>query len=59
MWVDLTKPVLGVPVGRVVVPGLEGPYLPETGYVPGPRARTAAGAARAGSPVPVRVGERG
>lgn len=59
VWVDLSKPALGVPVGRVVVPGLEGPYMPETGYVPGPRARTAAGAAPVGSPVPVRVGGRG
>jgi YcaO-like protein with predicted kinase domain len=40
VWVDLTDPEIGVPVVRVVVPGLEGP--PTTaggGYVPGIRAR--------------------
>ncbi|MFP2912380.1 YcaO-like family protein [Pyxidicoccus sp. 3LFB2] len=36
--VDLTKPELGVPVVRVVVPGLE-PTHEAPGYVPGPRAR--------------------
>jgi ribosomal protein S12 methylthiotransferase accessory factor len=38
--VDLTKAAIGVPVTRVVVPGLEGP-LEDAGcdYVPGPRAR--------------------
>ncbi|MFP2933751.1 YcaO-like family protein [Pyxidicoccus sp. 3LG] len=35
--VDLTKPELGVPVVRVVVPGLE-PTHEAPGYVPGPRA---------------------
>jgi len=37
--VDLTKPELGVPVVRVVVPGLEGPDKGGRGdYMPGPRA---------------------
>jgi ribosomal protein S12 methylthiotransferase accessory factor len=35
--VDLTKPEFGIPVVRVVVPGLE-PYHHIQGYVPGPRA---------------------
>lgn len=34
--VDLTRPELGVPVARVVVPGLEGRFA---GAAPGPRAR--------------------
>jgi YcaO-like protein with predicted kinase domain len=38
--VDLTKPELGVPVVRVVVPGLE-PTHEAPGYLPGPRARRA------------------
>lgn len=33
--VDLTRPSLGLPVVKVIVPGLEGPG----GHVPGPRAR--------------------
>lgn len=38
--IDLSKPALGIPVVRVVVPGLEG--IPEaTGYVPGRRYRAA------------------
>jgi YcaO-like protein with predicted kinase domain len=38
--VDLTKPELGVPVVRVVIPGLEGPDKGERAdYVPGPRVR--------------------
>lgn len=38
--VDLTKPELGLPVARVVVPGLEAPYQGEhSDWVPGPRAR--------------------
>ena len=36
--VDLTKPEFGIPVVRVVVPGLE-TYHHVQGYVPGPRAR--------------------
>ncbi len=36
--VDLTWPELGIPVARVVVPGLEGPHQ-APGFVPGPRAR--------------------
>jgi ribosomal protein S12 methylthiotransferase accessory factor len=42
--VDLTKPELGLPVARVVVPGLEGPDKGARGdYVPGRRARAAQG----------------
>jgi ribosomal protein S12 methylthiotransferase accessory factor len=42
--VDLTRPGLEIPVVRVVVPGLESsPHVP--GYLPGLRARTAAGIA--------------
>ena len=36
--VDLTKQEFGIPVVRVVVPGLEG--LVEDNYVPGARARS-------------------
>lgn len=44
--VDLGHPEIGIPVVRAIVPGLEGPWTPETGeYVPGSRARTASGAA--------------
>lgn len=44
-WVDLAQPEIGIPVVRVIVPGLEGPWTPETGeYVPGLRARAARGA---------------
>lgn len=39
--VDLTRPEHGIPVVRVVVPGLEGSDHHE-GYAPGPRARAAA-----------------
>ncbi len=38
VWVDLSRDELGLPVGRVVVPGLEGPWLPGL-YRPGARAR--------------------
>ncbi|SDS40997.1 ribosomal protein S12 methylthiotransferase accessory factor [Actinoplanes derwentensis] len=38
--VDLTRPEFGIPVVRVVVPGLEGPD-DDPAYVPGPRARNA------------------
>jgi len=42
--VDLTKPDLGLPVVRIVVPGLEGPDKGHrSDYVPGPRARAMAG----------------
>ena len=45
-WVDLGQPEIGIPVVRAIVPGLEGPWTPETGeYVPGSRARAASGAA--------------
>jgi ribosomal protein S12 methylthiotransferase accessory factor len=43
--VDLTKDTLGIPVVRVVVPGLEGPYDEDSGYTPGLRARRLAGVA--------------
>lgn len=39
VWLDLTKPSLGIPVGRIVVPGLEGPWSDEGEYTPGRRAR--------------------
>jgi ribosomal protein S12 methylthiotransferase accessory factor len=39
--VDLTKPDWGLPVVRVVIPGLEGCDEGEPGYLPGPRARVA------------------
>jgi len=38
--VDLTKPELGIPVARVIVPGLE-PSREVPGWVPGKRARAA------------------
>ena len=38
--VDLTRPEIGLPVVRVVVPGLEGPDDDDS-YLPGPRARAA------------------
>ena len=44
--VDLTRPEFGIPVVRVVVPGLEGPDKgAKSDYVPGTRARASAGAA--------------
>ena len=39
--VDLTKPSFGLPVARVIVPGLEGSFDP--GYKPGQRARETIG----------------
>jgi ribosomal protein S12 methylthiotransferase accessory factor len=39
--VDLTKPQFGLPVFRVVIPGLEGPA--DSDSIPGPRARRARG----------------
>jgi ribosomal protein S12 methylthiotransferase accessory factor len=39
-YVDLTRADFGIPVARVIVPGLEGPWTPEGGdYTPGVRAR--------------------
>ena len=38
--VDLTKPEFGIPVVRVVIPGLEGPSQ-QAGYIPGARAARA------------------
>jgi len=43
--VDLTKEDIGLPVVRVVIPGLEGPD-DHDGYVPGARARLMSGAER-------------
>ncbi len=44
---NLTKPELGLPVVRVVIPGLEGPDKGDRGdYVPGPRALAARGGDR-------------
>lgn len=40
--VDLTRPEFGIPVVRVVAPGLEAPHDDED-YVPGPRALAASG----------------
>lgn len=40
LWVDLSVERIGLPVVRVIVPGLEGPD-DEPGYVPGRRAREA------------------
>lgn len=41
-WVDLARPEFGIPVARVIVPGLEGPWTPPGGeYTPGARARAA------------------
>lgn len=40
-WVDLSKPEFGIPVARVIVPGLEGAWTPADGeYTQGARART-------------------
>lgn len=39
--VDLSKPELGIPVVRVVIPGLEGPH-DEDDYIPGSRVRAIA-----------------
>jgi ribosomal protein S12 methylthiotransferase accessory factor len=42
IWVDLTRPEFAIPVGRAVVPGLEGPWTPAgEGYTPRERARVA------------------
>lgn len=41
LQVDLTRPDIGIPVIRVVIPGLEAPHDDDT-YVPGPRAQVAA-----------------
>jgi ribosomal protein S12 methylthiotransferase accessory factor len=42
-YVDLTRAEFGIPVARVIVPGLEGPWTPEGGdYTPGARARAVA-----------------
>lgn len=40
VWVDLTRQDIGIPVARVIVPGMEGPWTPPDGEsAPGPRAR--------------------
>lgn len=38
VWVDLSRPEVALPIGRIVVPGLEGPWMPDR-YRPGARAR--------------------
>jgi ribosomal protein S12 methylthiotransferase accessory factor len=38
--VDLTREDVGIPVVRVVIPGLEAPH-DDDGYLPGPRAMAA------------------
>ena len=38
VMVDLTKPIFGIPVVRVIIPGLDG-YHEVPGYLPGSRAR--------------------
>lgn len=38
-WVDLARPEIGLAVGRIVVPGLEGPWTDDGLYCPGARAR--------------------
>lgn len=39
-YVDLSQATFGIAVARVIVPGLEGPWTPESGdYTPGVRAR--------------------
>ena len=43
--IDLGKAEIGIPVVRVVIPGLEAPH-DELDYVPGARASAAAGGAR-------------
>ena len=43
--VDLTRPEFGIPVVRVVIPGLEGD-IKHPHYIPGPRARRAAALSR-------------
>lgn len=40
-FVDLSRPDIGLPIARLVVPGLEGPWEPDGPHVPGPRARAA------------------
>jgi len=42
IWVDLTKPGIGIPVGRAIVPGLEGPWTTDGDYAPGDRAHQGA-----------------
>ena len=43
--VDLTRPEVGMPVARVVIPGLEAPH-DHDGYLAGPRALKATGERR-------------
>ena len=44
IWVDLSRADIGIPVARVIIPDMEGPWTPPDGeYTPGPRARLAAG----------------
>jgi YcaO-like protein with predicted kinase domain len=43
--VDISRDAIGIPVTRVIIPGLEAPH-DEPGYIPGPRAQAAAEQAR-------------
>jgi len=38
IWVELTRPDLAIPVGRVIVPGLAGPWTDDGSCTPGVRA---------------------
>jgi ribosomal protein S12 methylthiotransferase accessory factor YcaO len=43
LWVDLSQADIGIPVARVIIPGMEGPWTPPDGeYTQGARARAAA-----------------
>ncbi len=47
LWVDLSHDDVGIPVARVIVPGMEGPWTPPDGeYTPGARARAVAAGER-------------
>lgn len=47
VWIDLSRDELGIPTGRTLIPGLEGPWTPEGGdYRPGARAQQAAAGRR-------------
>jgi ribosomal protein S12 methylthiotransferase accessory factor len=47
LWVDLSQDYIGIPVARVIIPGMEGPWTPPDGeYAQGARARAAAAADR-------------
>jgi YcaO-like protein with predicted kinase domain len=43
LWVNLSQPDIGIPVARVIIPGMEGPWTPPDGeYTQGARAAAAA-----------------